>query len=226
MSSPQPTSVPVPQTYGYANSTALATPANSANNWLYATIANVPTPGTIPRGGVKGFRRVTAYDKKMGKGTEGATLTATGLPPCKGSITLQLFQYDDFGAWDSFVSNVLAVRIPLNSSGQPLFGLPISHPSFAAIALTRIVVESYSALEYLGKGLYHATIELCEWQQPPATSVVKTVQKTAPSLAPPSAAQPRPAQARLAQVQAENAQRAAQLALAQGGTNTTPTPGS
>ena len=188
MGSPQPTPNPI----------------TDSNLWQYFTLASYPSPGIIIRGGVKGFKRETGWDKKAGKGSQGATLTLKTLPPCEGTITLALWralrttsiagpgvtfasplppqfpgdQVDDFGNWDTFVENVLAI----GPKEQVAEGLPISYPAFCSIGLTKVVVEWYTAPEHIRGGLYHVTIKLGEWQQPPPLSVVKTVSTTAPAL--------------------------------------------
>jgi hypothetical protein len=166
------------------------------NGWMYFTLNGLTSPGTIPPGGVKGFLRETGWDEKKGKGTKGATLTLTSAPPVKGSITLQLIgpggiyaqlsdrsgnqvqgvSSPDFLNWDNFVANVLSIP----ADKQSAQGLNIFYPGFQSIGLTQVVVKSYSPLEYIGKGLYHAKIELIEWVQPPNASIVSTVQNAKP----------------------------------------------
>lgn len=162
-------------------------PRTNANSWTYFTLQGVSSPGTIPRGGVKGFKRSITWDKKMGKGTEGATLTQVGIPPVKGSFVLQLIAgFDnvgqpsqDFANWDAFVQRVLSTS-PKQQIAQ---GLSIGYPGLASIGLSLVVVESYSGPEHQGKNLYHCTIELVEWQQPPPKPIVKTVSQSAANLA-------------------------------------------
>ena len=161
------------------------TPTNP-NEWLYAVIKGTPTPGTIPRGGVRGFTRPTGWDIKRGKGSKGATLTLKDQPPAQGSITMQLigpggFYADgtpsrDFAAWDNFVVGVLSI----STTQQQAEGLAIYYPQFASIDLTAIVVEDYTGPEYVGKGLYHAVIKLIEWSPPPPVSIVQTPSGTSP----------------------------------------------
>lgn len=150
-------------------------PIKYANAWMRVSINGLQTPGTIPRGGMRGFKRATGWDKKMGKGTKGATLTLKSAPPVEGEITLQLFTPKDFEDWDNFVAQVLSIA----PEKQKAEGLTIWHPRFQSIGLTTVVVESYEPPDHMGKGLYHATISLIEWQQPPAQSVVSTVAATA-----------------------------------------------
>ena len=151
-------------------------PIDNANLWMYFQLRGVPSPGTIPRGGIKGFKRETGWDKKKGKGTQGATLTLTTVPPVEGSITLQLFTPADFENWDTFVKNVLSIS-PAKQQAQ---GLTIYHPQFASIGLTNVVIANYTGPEHIGKGLYHVSIDFIEWQAPPAKSVVATVGQTFP----------------------------------------------
>lgn len=157
-------------------------PRTNAEAWSYIVLNGIPSPGSIPRGGVRGFKRKTGWDKKRGKGAKGATLTLTTAPPVDGEIAFQLIAgFDaqgrnstDFADWDFFVQFALAI-VPEKQAAQ---GLTIAYPGFSSIGLVAVVVEDYSPPEHVGKGLYIATIKLCEWQKPPAVSIVSTVGKT------------------------------------------------
>jgi hypothetical protein len=156
---------------------SLAWDQNSAtNSWMYFTLSGVKSPGTIPRGGVKGFRRETGWDEKAGKGTQGATLTLKTKPPVKGSITIQLITPQDFTDWDNFVLAVLSIPV----TNQQADGLSIFYPQFSSIGLTTVVIAHYTGPEEVKPGLYYVTIEMIEWSPPPATSIVATVAATAP----------------------------------------------
>jgi hypothetical protein len=148
----------------------------TTNAWMYFTLSGVKSPGTIPRGGVKGFKRETGWDEKAGKGTQGATLTLKSKPPVKGSITIQLITTQDFTDWDAFVTAVLSIP----SSNQQADGLSIFYPQFSSIGLTTVVVKHYTGPEEVKPGLYNATMEFIEWSPPPSTSIVATVASTAP----------------------------------------------
>lgn len=146
------------------------------NAWMFYTLSGVSSPGTIPRGGIRGFRRETGWDIKAGKGVQGATLTLKDRPPCEGTITVQLLTEQDFADWDNFVSAVLEIPV----ENQQASGLAIFHPSFGSIGLTTVVVKHYTPPEEVKPGLYYASVEFIEWSAPPATSIVATVNKTAP----------------------------------------------
>lgn len=163
-------------------------PIDNANLWMYFTLRGVTSPGTIPRNGIRGFKRETGWDKKRGKGTQGATLTLTTVPPIEGTIILQLFQPIDFENWDTFVKNVLSIS-PARQQAQ---GLAIYHPQFASIGLVSVVIANYTGPEHQGKGLYHVSIEMIEWQPPPAKSIVATVGQTFPDFPDTDIAPPNP----------------------------------
>ena len=154
------------------------------DDWTFITLDGEDSPGTIPKGGIKGFRRETGWDKQAGKGTKGATLILKSQPPAEGTITFQLFcrpgetTSQDFTDYDSFASKVLSID-PVKQKAE---GLSIFYPGFAGIKLTRVVVGWYTGPEHQGKGLYHVTVQLIEWQQPPPVSIVSKVSKTAPAL--------------------------------------------
>ncbi len=163
----------------------------AANAWMFYTLSGLKSPGTIPRGGIKGFKRETGWDIKKGKGTAGATLTLKDKPPCEGTITVQLLTAQDFTDWDNFVSQVLTIP----EQNQQANGLSIFHPSFSSIGLTTVVVKNFSPPEEQRPGLYYASIEFIEWSPPPAQSVVATVSTTAPEQSEPN--QPAPEDPRL-----------------------------
>ena len=159
-----------------------AATATDLGQWESFVLGGIPSPGTIARGGVKGFKRETGWDIKAGKGTKGATLTLKDQPPCRGSFTIQLIgpggfysdgsQSLDFDLWDSFVSGVLASE---TAQQQQASGLSLYYPGLASLGLSVVVVAHYTGPEHAGKGLYHCTIELIEWSPPPPVSNVATV---------------------------------------------------
>jgi hypothetical protein len=149
---------------------------SAANSWIKAQLSGVPTPGTIPPGGLKGFKRETGWDVKKGKGTQGATITLKDQSPVEGSVTLQLVTSQDFRDWDDFVENVL----DLNPADQVANGLSWYYPGHTSIGLNAVVVKHYTGIEYQGRGMYHATFEVLEWFQPPPKSIVQTVASTEP----------------------------------------------
>ena len=159
-------------------------PRTNSNLWTYIVLNNIPSPGSIPRGGMRGFKRRVRWDSKMGKGIQGGTMTLVGFPPAEGEIAFQLVAgFDaqgrpstDFEDWDIFVKGALHV-IP-SRNGAPL-GLTIFHPALSSVGVTRVVVDDYSPPEHNGKGLYIATIKLREWQPPPPINTVGTVAKSA-----------------------------------------------
>jgi hypothetical protein len=168
MPSPVPTLQPALSSV-YSNYTETGPSA-----WLTYQLSGVPCPGTIPPGGIHGFERETGWDEKAGKGTMGATLTLKTRPPCRGSITSQLFTPQDFTEWDAFVRAVLSI----DSGAQQADGLSIQYPGFSSIGLTVVVVKHWTPIMHVGDGLYQVTVSLIEWSPPPAVSIVATVAST------------------------------------------------
>jgi hypothetical protein len=144
----------------------------------FVTLGGVDSPGSIPKGGVKGFRRETGFDRVRGKGTAGATLIEVGAPPAEGTVLLQLFTDQDSNDYDNFCAFVLMTPRAV----QKLQGLSLYYPTFSGIKLSRVVVGWHTPPEHQGKGLYHVTIQLIEWSPPPPLSVVKKVIGTKPDL--------------------------------------------
>lgn len=162
--------------------------ATEVNDWLYFMLKGVISPGTIARGGVRGFKRQTGWDEQRGKGTQGATLILKSAPPVKGSFTMQLIgpggfyatgkPSTDFADWDYFVANVLSI----SPAQQKAEGLALYYPGLASIGLTTVVVEDYSPIQHIGKNLYQVEVSLIEWQQPPKASIVSQPSQTAPDI--------------------------------------------
>jgi hypothetical protein len=171
MSSPQPTQ-PLPP---LAPSSAQIQSGFSYISWLYPQIGGQFCPGTLLPGeqGLKGFERKTGWDIKAGKGTKGATLTLKDLPPVKGTITMRLLTANDLADYDSFVANVLST----DNEDQQAEGLSYFYPGHMGIGLTTIVIEGWK-LQPMRGGVLHLVIDVIEWSQPPATSIVSTVVST------------------------------------------------
>lgn len=199
---------------------AVGTTAQDVDAWSYFVLGGINSPGSIPRGGVKGFKRETGWDIKKGKGVAGATLTLTSQPPVQGSITLHLIgpggfdnvgnAVSDFSDWDAFVFNVLSIA----TTTQQAQGLSFYYPGTASIGLTTVVVRHYTGPEHLGKGLYQATIDFIEWSPPPSVNNTSTVTSEKNDQSP-GGGPPKPTDPRVAQAQAANA--AARAAAASGG---------
>ena len=191
-----------------APSISLSPTVTDVNAWLYFKLLGTNSPGTIPRGGVRGFKRETGWDIKAGKGTKGATLTLKSQPPCKGSFILQLIgpggfyawggPSTDFAQWDAFAANVLSINPTIQ---QGLGGLAIYYPGFASIGLTAVVVAHYTGPEHIGRGMYHATIDLIEYCPPPPVSIVATPTSLKPDN-PEAPGGPTPVDPRIAALQA------------------------
>ncbi len=176
MSAPTPTSSPF-----VAGRGGIEVPQRVVSRsrlWSKFQLLGVDSPGTIPRGGIRGFRRETGWDKQAGKGTQGATLILKTMPPCEGTITCELFTDQNFKDLDYFVLNALSI----DPTKQKAEGLPIYHPSLSSIALTRVVVEYYTPPDHVGKGKYVVEIKMIEWHKPPPVSIVSTVATSAPDL--------------------------------------------
>ena len=182
----------------------------TANSWLKAQLGGVKTPGTIPVGGLRGFKRETGWDVKKGKGTKGATLTLKDQPPVEGTVICQLTTAQDFADWDDFVANVLDT----DPETQQAEGLSWYYPGHVSISLSVVVIKHYTGIEYQGRGMYHGTFEIIEWGPPPAKSIVQTPAQEKPDANDPDTP-PAPEDPRLVALQAQL--KAAEAAAAAGG---------
>lgn len=150
-------------------------PIKNSVIWHSFTLRGLLSPGSIPKGGMKGFKRPTGWDIEKAKGLKGATLKLTSLPPTDGTITLQFFTSEDFKFWDEFVREALAFD-PVQQKAQ---GLAIYHPAFSSIGLTTVVVKHWTIPEHKGRGLYEVEISLLEWSPPVPKDIASAVEDTA-----------------------------------------------
>lgn len=157
-------------------------PINDASSCHFITISGVPSPGAIPVDGIHGFERETGWDVKKGKGTQGATLTLKTFPPITGSVAFQLWLPEHFIQWTSFVEILRYNPAKKPTSSSSADALDIWHPSFDDIKLTKVVTHKISPWRHTGRGMYIATIDFIEWQEPPAVSVVSTTNTSKPDV--------------------------------------------
>lgn len=147
-------------------------PIAFASDWMFVVIAGTVSPGVIAPDGIHGFERETGWDKKKGKGTQGATLTLTTYPPAEGSIDFQLWLPEHFTQWKAFRS--LLKYTTAKATPTAADALNIYHPSLADINLSQVVTAKVSPAMHKGRGLYIISVDFIEWLPPPAISVVST----------------------------------------------------
>lgn len=114
---------------------------------------------------LSGFKRVHEFDKKKGKGTQGATLTFSQKPPVEGTVKFIFWEEQHFDAWDAF-----AAHLKYDPSRKTVKAVDIFHPFLAQINATSFVCEDLGAYELEGQpggGMYSVTIKLVEYFPPP-----------------------------------------------------------
>lgn len=190
-----------------ALSAGILSPIQQPSVWDVLEVGGVTSPGVCF---LSGFRRVHDFDKKSGKGTEGATLTFTRKPPVEGHVKFLLWldgtQYasapNHFQLWGQFVQ-----QLKYDPTKEAVTAVDVYHPSLAFINATSFVCTEIGAVEQEGEPgqqLYSITIKLCEYAPPPKLSAVSTPQ-TATANAPEASAGTPPdpiADAQQAQIQA------------------------
>lgn len=140
-------------------------------DWQVIVIAGTTSPGVIAQGGITGFDRTTEWDVKKGKGTQGATLTLTSLPPAEGSITFVLWLSRHFTEWRAF-RQLLKYNGKKTKTQSSAFD--IYHPSLADLNITSCVTKKVSPINYKGNGRYEVTVEFIEWLPVPPKPIVVT----------------------------------------------------
>ena len=122
---------------------------------------------------LSGFVRKHDFDKKKGRGTNGATLTFDQLPPCEGTIKFLIWTDAQYQAWLTFQK-----LFKYDPTKKSVTAVSIFHSSLAEINLSQVVCEHLGARvmeREPGYGLYSYTVKLCEWRPPPAKANTSTV---------------------------------------------------
>lgn len=155
------------------SNSAQINPIEFADSWHFVTVGGMASPGVIAIDGIRGFDRETGWDKKKGKGTQGATLTLTSFPPAEGSFEFVLWTPDHFIDWQKFLQ-VLKYDPTKKKGSGGAEALDIYHPSLADIGISRVVTAKVSPITHKGLGKYVVTVDFIEWINPPKQSVVAT----------------------------------------------------
>lgn len=119
---------------------------------------------------VSGFKRSTEWDIKVGKGTKGATVTLSQLPPAEGSIKFQMWTAEHFRFWDEEFRPLFLY----DPTKKTVNAVDIYHPFLAELGIKSVVCKSIGVIVHEGKGLYSVTVELLEYLPPPKKSATST----------------------------------------------------
>jgi hypothetical protein len=153
-------------------------------------VGGVTSPGVCF---LSGFERVQGFDKKLGKGSVGATPTMVHNKPAEGHVKFVLGDdgvrsgsgIDQFALMGTFLQ-----QLKYDPTKTVITAVSIYHPSLAAIDVSSVFCERIGALEIEGEpgmGLYSITIKLSEYLPPPpvaAVSTIKTTKVTPPNTVP------------------------------------------
>jgi hypothetical protein len=153
-------------------------------------VGGVKSPGVCF---LSGFKRVQAFDKKLGKGAVGSTITMTNKIPVEGRVKFLLGDdgvrsgsgIDQFALMGSFLQ-----QLKYDPTKTVVTAISVYHPSLAALDVSSMVCEEIGGLEIEGQpgaGLHSLTIKLTEYLPPPpvaAVSTIKTTKVTPPNTVP------------------------------------------
>jgi hypothetical protein len=151
--------------------------------WDYIYIAGVRSPGLAEVGECK---RKNAWDKKRGKGAQGAGITYQGFEPATFDVKFTLWRYpgvtdggrftdpDDFQEWLNFVP--LLAYDPTKGTSAAAQAVDIYHPSLAGIVppISAVVVEELGNVVKKGPTLYEVSVKFLEYAPVPATNATST----------------------------------------------------
>lgn len=149
--------------------------------WDVFFIANQKSPGICEFGECK---RKNAWDKKRGKGAQGAAITYQGFEPATFDVKITLWRVtgitdggrftdpDDFQDWLNFVP--LLQYDPTKGSSAAAQAVDIYHPSLVPVGITAVVVEELGNVIRKGPTLYEVTIKFLEYAPAPAVNATST----------------------------------------------------
>lgn len=148
-------------------------PISNAEAWHHIVVASIQSPGAIAVNGMRGFKRETGWDKKKGKGSQGASLTTTTFPPAEGQITFQLWLARHFTEWEQFLP-LLKYNPAKTSTNDAADALDIFHPALVFVDVGSVVTHFISPPYHRGRGLYEIEVDFVEWLPPPPVAIVRT----------------------------------------------------
>lgn len=141
-------------------------PISFPETWDVIIIGQATSPGLCKISDVKrGFE----WDVKKGKGTLGGTVTFTGRPPAKFSVTFRLWLADHFTEWDLF-----RPLLKFDPTKKTVRAVDIYHPALADIEIHSVVTEGIGGIIHEGDGMYTITVEFIEYFPPPKAAAVGT----------------------------------------------------
>jgi hypothetical protein len=145
--------------------------------WDHAIIGEVSSPGYCTW---SGWKRAHEFDKKKGKGAQGATLTFVQKPPAEGTFTFYLWDdgslgtgHNHFAEWDAF-----AQLLKYDPSKKAIKAIAIKHPALDLIDVRNVVCEELGTLEPAGQGLWQVTCKFTEYFPPTKTTAATLANST------------------------------------------------
>lgn len=130
-----------------------------------AFVEGVPTPGYCEVTGASSPRK---WDEADGYGFSGGLLIFHGLPLCKFSLKLTLYDTDDWNDWHAF--RPLVMRPPKLVRPR---ALAIDHPQLAELGVASMVVADVAQATQIDHGVWLIEIPCIEWRQLTAAGVSK-----------------------------------------------------
>lgn len=140
--------------------------------------------GTAPSPGicrVKSCVRKYSWDLKIGKGTNYATFTFTGIPPAGPELEFTLVNDEDWQGWAEFLPNFqydptkLAAFNPSTNPSAVGLAIDIWHPILALQQITRVIAVEVGEPVMQPDFRWIATVKLIEWNKASTVSAVATV---------------------------------------------------
>jgi hypothetical protein len=165
------------------NSLGILSPLAYPQDYDVIVVGGVTSPGYCI---LSGFKRIQMFDKKMGKGTKGATPTMTNQKPAEGFVKFYLWDDgsesggpDQFALMGNFLNQLF-----YDPTKQNVQAVDVYHPSLAAIRATQFYCEEIGAMEPEGDpaiGVKTITIKLTEFIPPPPQPAVSTPTMSKPN---------------------------------------------
>lgn len=161
-------------------------PLDDADAWDVLFVGATLTPGVIKS--ISGCGIAYKWDKKRGKGAQGATLTYTGEDPPTLTVVISIGYYRHDPAeirqqWADLSAFIEELRY--DGTKQNVQAVDASHPALAMVGITSVVCESIGAPERVrdGDSEYTVKFQFTPYKPPPKTSATSSPTTSEPQTA-------------------------------------------
>ena len=161
-------------------------PLDDAAAWDSAIVGAAASPGVIRS--ISGCGIDYKWDKKRGKGAQGATLTFTGEDPSTLTIVIAIGYYQFSPSeirqqWADLATFIEELKY--DGTKQNVQAVDISHPALAMVSITSVVCEHIGGPERVrdGDSEYNIKFTFTPYKPPPKKSATSSPTTSEPATA-------------------------------------------